>query len=94
VLEEPYQSRPSPRSSRQDEDESPGRGRSGTLHFQSISEPTGSETSAAVDGIREQLKEFGTNSGPNFHASPNAGIQIRILEFLILDLILYIQTRC
>jgi hypothetical protein len=37
--------------------------------------------------------EFGPNSGRKFHATPNAGIRVRIPEFLIPLPILYIQTR-
>jgi hypothetical protein len=84
-MTEHHQSRPPLRSSRQDEDEDKGY----ALHFQSISEPMGSETSVAVDGIRERLREFGPNFRPSFYATPNTGIWVQIL-----GLILYIQMRC
>jgi hypothetical protein len=64
------------------------------LRFQVISEALGSETSHAIDGIREPAQEFGPNSGPKFHASPNARIRVRILQFPIPDPILCLQTRC
>jgi hypothetical protein len=47
-----------------------------------------------MTGIREPLLEFRPNSELNFQTLPNAGIRVRILEFLIPDPILYIQTRC
>jgi hypothetical protein len=37
--------------------------------------------------------EFGPNSRPSFHATPNAGIRVPILEFRILSPIPYIQTE-
>jgi hypothetical protein len=39
-------------------------------------------------------REFGPDSGMSFHAIPNTGIRVQILEFLIPDPIQYIQTRC
>jgi hypothetical protein len=64
----------------------------GWVRFLAISERRGSETSYTVVGIWEHLMEFGPNSGPKFHTTPNIGIRVRILQFLILGPILYIQT--
>jgi hypothetical protein len=66
--------------------------RSGGLHFLAILEPLELETSEALAGIQEHMREFGPNSGPKFHTPPNAGIRVQILQYPILGPILYIQT--